>query len=181
MHTLSHTHIFSYRLDCTGADHMLIISPAELAAAVYSNARHMMWHLSYVHIIHIQSHLPSRSYVISSLTSRNVMSHWTEFCGSVNYGPCFSSSLHGNLKFCLSPHERWGNKDIFPLCCHPSMHISPQDRPTEGWAADLLAPSAGDQGGVERQGSEPGGAKKWWRSGAATDDRATSTPYVLGS
>lgn len=54
-----------------------------------------------------------------------------------------SSSLHGNPKFCLSQHETWGNKDIFPICCYTSEHISPWDRPAVCCQSDPLAPSVG--------------------------------------
>lgn len=86
-----HTHIHLLpRLHGGRSLGLLIISPAERGlqqGTVIFTSWCEFSHLSYVHIIHIWSHLPSRSNAISSLTSWNVMSHWTKFCSSVNYGP----------------------------------------------------------------------------------------------
>lgn len=81
-HTHTHTHrrVSNYRPPST--DHMLIFMPAE---AAYSNTHLVMWQFFCVHIR--RTHSPWSRSVISSLTTPNVMSHWTKFCGSVNYGP----------------------------------------------------------------------------------------------
>lgn len=90
-YTHTHTHIYLLpRLHGGRSLGLLIISPAERGlqqGTVIFTSWCEFSHLSYVHIIHIWSHLPSRSNAISSLTSWNVMSHWTKFCSSVNYGP----------------------------------------------------------------------------------------------
>lgn len=88
-HTHTHIHLLP-RLHGGRSLGLLIISPAERGlqqGTVIFTSWCEFSHLSYVHIIHIWSHLPSRSNAISSLTSWNVMSHWTKFCSSVNYGP----------------------------------------------------------------------------------------------
>lgn len=87
----------------------MLFSHAEEAATPLTS---IMLH---VHIMHTHRHLQIN--VISSRTSLNVMSHWTDFCCFLNLAGV-SSALHGNLKFWLSPLEIWGNKEIFPSCLH---------------------------------------------------------------